>query len=160
MAQEKESSAGEQTHIVETKAGVVKITQPKGHHHKGVTVLFNTDDVVRDQVGGFTNFLREYAVVGLAVGFIIGQQANAVVKQLVASFVDPLVKMWFGHDLSDQVAIVHHDHSPVQIPWGLFVYTLLEFFLVAVVVYLLIKLFRLDKLRKVEATPIDTTAKK
>lgn len=141
--------------VVETKNGEIKIMQPGNSHkksrkHRGVTVLLDTDDVVRGQVGGFTNFLREYAVVGLAVGFIVGQQANAVVKQLVNSFVDPLVQVWFGQDLSSRVAIVHHLGQPVKVPWGIFVYTLIEFFLVLITLYLLIKLFRLDKLRKTD----------
>lgn len=148
MTDEKGSTTQTQTKVVETASGEVKITQPKGHKHHGVTVLLDTDDFAREQVGGFTNFLREYAVVGLAIGFIVGQQASAVVKQLVASFVDPLVKMWFGENLSDRVAIVHHDTSPVQIPWGLFVYTLIEFFLVLILLYVLIKILRLDKLNK------------
>jgi len=146
---EKQSETTE-ARIVETKDGEVKVIQPKGRKHRGVTVLLDTDDVVREQVGGFTNFLRDYAVVGLAVGFIVGQQANAVVKQLVNSFVDPVVKVWFGQDLSSRVAIVHHNGQPVQLPWGAFVYVLIEFFLVLITLYLLIKLFKLDKLRKLD----------
>lgn len=138
----------EQVHVVQTNTGDVKITQPKGTKHKGITVLLESDEVLRGQVGGFTNFLREYAVVGLAVGFVVGQQANAVAKQLVTSFVDPLVKVWFGQDLSSRTLIVHHHNAPVQIPWGAFVYTLFEFFVVVAAIYLIIKLFRLDKLKK------------
>jgi len=137
-----------ETKVVETKDGDVKITQPKGRHHKGVTVLLDSDDLVREQVGGFANFLRDYAVVGLAVGFIVGQQANAVVKQLVASFLDPWVKIIFGQDLSTRVAHFHHGTAPVAVPWGAFVYTLIEFFLVLISIYVIIKIFQLDKLKK------------
>lgn len=136
------------THIIASKDGMVKITQPKNHKHKGVTVLFDTDDVIRAQAGGFANFLREYAVVGLAVGFIAGQQANTVVKQLVASFVDPWVQILFGQNLSSWAGHFHHDNTTVLVPWGLFVYDIIEFFLVLLVVYAVVKLFRLDKFRK------------
>jgi large conductance mechanosensitive channel len=142
------SNPQNQTKVTETKDGSIKITQPKGRKHKGVTVLLDTDDVLRAQAGGFANFLREYAVVGLAVGFIVGQQANGVAKQLVTSFLDPLVQVWFGQDLSSRVATVHHHSQPVRVPWGAFVYTLIEFFFVVIVIYALVKLFRLDKLRK------------
>lgn len=137
--------------VIENKDGSVTVTRPKGRPRRGVTVLLGQpDDVLREQVGGFTNFLREYAVVGLAVAFIVGQQANGVAKQLVTSFLDPLVKMWFGQDLSSRVATVHHHNAPIQIPWGAFVYVLIEFFFVVIVIYLLVKIFRLDKLRKKE----------
>jgi large conductance mechanosensitive channel len=140
-----------QMNIVENKDGSVTVMQPKGHKHKGVTVLLDSDDVLREQVGGFANFLRDYAVVGLAIGFIVGQQANAVVKQMVASFVDPWAKIVFGQDLSTRVAHFHHGRTPVPLPWGAFVYTLIEFFLVLITIYILIKLFRLDKLRQKKA---------
>lgn len=123
----------------------VVVVDKQGRHHRGVKVLLDTDDVLRDQVGGFTRFLQDYAVVGLALGFIVGQQANGVVKQFVASFLDPFVEFLFGQDLSDRVAIVHHHQQAVKIPWGGFVYTLIEFFFVLLTMYAVIKLFRLDK---------------
>jgi hypothetical protein len=84
-----------QTQVVATRDGIVRITQkPKKHH--GVALVLDSDDIVREQVGGFTNFLREYAVVGLAVGFVVGQEANAVAKQLVASFIEPWLQAIFG----------------------------------------------------------------
>ncbi|MGH7240702.1 MAG: MscL family protein [Candidatus Saccharimonadales bacterium] len=123
----------------------VVVVDKQGKRHKGVTMLFETDDVVREQVGGFSRFLQDYAVVGLALGFIVGQQANGVVKQFVASFLDPLVEFLFGQDLSDRVAIVHHHQQAVKIPWGAFVYTLLEFFFVLIAMYAVIKIFKLDR---------------
>ena len=134
--------------VIEHKDGSVTVMQPKPRRHRGVAVVLDTDDVLRQQASGFTNFLREYAVVGLAVGFIAGQQANGVVKQLVASFVDPWVKILFGQDLSTRAAHFHHHSQVVLLPWGAFVYVLIEFFLVLLVVYLVIKVFRLDKFRK------------
>ena len=40
-----------------------------------------TDEVVRDQVNGFVGFIREHAIVGLAVGFIIGTYINTTTKK-------------------------------------------------------------------------------
>jgi large conductance mechanosensitive channel len=137
-----------QTKVIESKDGTVKVVQPKGHKHHGVTVLLDSDDIVREQVGGFANFLREYAVVGLAIGFIVGQQANTLVKQLVASFIEPWVEVLFGTDLSKKAATLHHGHTPVSLPWGAFVYALIEFFFIVIGIYLVVKLFRLDKLKK------------
>ena len=143
-----EEAKQSQVKVTESADGSVKITQPKGHHHTGVTVLLGSDDAVRHQAAGFVHFLQDYAVVGLALGFIVGQQANGVVKQFVASFVDPLSQLWLGLDLSKQTATVHHDQTAVAVPWGAFVYVLLEFFLVLLVMYAVIKLFKLDRLVK------------
>jgi len=137
-----------ETKVVQTASGEVRVTQPKGQRHHGVTVLLDSDDILREQVGGFTNFLREYAVVGLAIGFIIGQQANAVVKQLVVSFVQPWLQMLFGKDLGKRTATIYHGTTPIAVPWGAFVYTFIEFLFVAVTIYVVVKLFRLDKLKK------------
>lgn len=54
------------------------------------TILDEPDEAVKRQVDGFVTFLREKAVVGLAVGFIIGQQAQGLIKQLVDSFSKPI----------------------------------------------------------------------
>lgn len=142
-----------QTKIVETKNGDVKVVQPQGHKHTGITVLLDSDDIVRHQATGFANFLREYAVVGLAIGFIVGQQANTVVKQLVASFIEPWVEVIFGQDLSTRAATLHHGTSPVKLPWGAFIYSIIEFFFVVLGIYLVVKLFRLDKLKKPKDEP-------
>jgi large conductance mechanosensitive channel len=145
-----------ETHIIETKHGPVKITQPAGTRHHGIKVVLDTDDVVREQATGFANFIRDYAVVGLAVGFVVGQQANAVMKQMVTSFVDPLSRMWFGQKLSSRTLTIHHEGQPIAMPWGAFVYILLEFFIVVIVIYALVKLFKLDRLKK----PPESNAKK
>jgi large-conductance mechanosensitive channel len=131
--------------VTENKDGSVTVTQPKGKRHHGVAVVLDGDDVLRGQVGGFVNFLQDYAVVGLALGFIVGQQANGVVKQFVASFLDPLTTVWFGQDLSTRTAILHHNAAVVKVPWGAFVYSLIEFFLVLIAMYAIIKIFKLDR---------------
>lgn len=151
MTENKSSEAPKtETQVVKTSAGDVHITQPankKGHKPK-ITVLLESDDIVRHQAKGFVNFLQEYAVVGLALGFIVGQQANGVVKQFVASFLDPLSTVWFGQNLSAQAATLHHNHTAVKVPWGAFLYVFIEFFIVLIVIYALIKLFRLDRFTK------------
>lgn len=137
-----------ETHVMQTKDGTVKITQPTGHKHKGITVILDSDDVIREQVGGFASFLRDYAVVGLAIGFIIGQQANGVAKQLVDTFINPWIQIIFGQSLSTRAATFHHGTDVVKLPWGALVYATIQFFVILAFIYLLIKLFRFDKLKK------------
>ncbi len=149
MTENTHDSNQTETHVVQTKDGNIHVTQPKdSKKHSRITVLLEPDDLVRGQAAGFVNFLRDYAVVGLALGFIIGQQANGVVKQFVASFIDPLSTVWFGQNLSTQKAILHHGNAIVKVPWGAFVYVLLEFFFVVIAMYAVVKVFKLDHLSK------------
>jgi large-conductance mechanosensitive channel len=139
-----------ETQVVHTQAGDLHITQhaaPKGRKPKITVLLEQPDDVIRNQVGGFVNFLREHAVVGLAVGFIIGQQAQGLIKQLVDSFVTPLLSVWFGSNLKDKKFFIGGVH-PEGVTWGMFVYTFINFLFVLLFIYVIIRLFNLDKLDK------------
>ena len=97
---------------------------------------------------GFVDFLRERAVVGLAVGFVIGSQAQTVVKQLVSSFIDPAFKLLFGQNLSSRSFVLNLHHRHAQFGWGVFVYDLLDFLFLLIIIYLIIKIFKLDRLEK------------
>lgn len=99
-------------------------------------------------VGGFADFLREYTVVTLAIGFVIATQVQGLVKQLVAGFIDPFSKLMFGHALSNRTFTLHWHTRAANFAWGGFVYTLIDFLFVLVVIFLMIKIFRLDKLNK------------
>ena len=97
---------------------------------------------------GFIGFIRENAVVGLAVGFVIGAQVQSVVKQLIASFVDPLFQLLFGKALSQRTAVFHLNGHTADFAWGSFAYVLIDFLFVLLAVYLIIKILKLDKLDK------------
>ena len=100
-------------------------------------------------VSGFTEFLRQNAIVGLAVGFVIGTQVQGLVKQLIASFIDPLTALLFGGvALSSRVFTLHLGHQSAKFGWGALVYALIDFLFVLAVIYGIIKLFQLDKLDK------------
>ena len=125
---------------VEMKAQV-KSGKMKG---RTVTVLMDADDAVKDQVNGFVDFLRERAVVGLAIGFVAGTQAQAVVKQLIDSFITPAFTLIFGSALQKQKFTI----GEAQFGWGMMVYALINLFFVLAAIYILVKLFKLDKLDK------------
>lgn len=99
-------------------------------------------------VGGFVNFLREHAVVGLAIAFIIGLQAQTLVKQLVGSFIDPAFQLFFGQSLQSRTFVLSFDGRNIDFGWGSFVYQLLDFIFVLAAIYAIVKLFSLDKLDK------------
>jgi large conductance mechanosensitive channel len=118
--------------------------KPKHHHH----LELEPDELVREQVGGFVHFLRDYAVVGLAVGFIIGVQAQTVIKQLIESFITPLINVLVGENFQNKSLTISSGENTSKLAYGKFLYVLLNFVIVMLFIYLLVKLFKLDKLNK------------
>lgn len=107
------------------------------------------NETVGKQVGGFVTFLREHAIVGLAVGFVLATQVQSVVKQLIASFIDPVFQLFFGGQaLSKRSVVWHFGGRSAPFGWGAFVYALIDFVFVAIAIYAIIKIFKLDKLDK------------
>lgn len=134
-----------ETHDMDGAKVTVKQTkaQAESPSHPHITVLLDDpQDAVRQQVGGFVHFLREKAVVGLAVGFIVGQQAQGLIKQLVDSFINPWLNIIVGSKLQDRHAVVAGE----TFAWGKFVYVFVNFLLVLFAIYFIIKFFKLDKL--------------
>lgn len=99
-------------------------------------------------VNGFMDFLREYGVVGLAIGFVIGLQAQNLMRQLVSSFIDPAFKLLFGEALSTRSFTLTYHGRTAEFPWGAFVYILMNFIFVLITIYLIFRLLKLDKLSK------------
>lgn len=128
-------------------AGTPAAARPQ-HRHAVATILEDPDDLVRLQLGGFITFLREHAVVGVAIGFIVGLQAQTLIRQLVDSFITPFLTLLVGHDLQNRSFAVGSGADRVTFPWGAFVYALVDFLVVLLFIYLVVKLFRLDKLDK------------
>lgn len=110
------------------------------------SVLLETDDIVRDQFGGFIAFIREHAIVGVAIGFVVGQQAQGVIKQLIASFIDPAFQLFFGTKLSTLTFTLRLGDNSANFGWGGMVYILLNLLFVLLTIYIIIKMFKLDKL--------------
>ncbi len=149
-------SKAEQKEAAKLGQVAVKVKTRAGRH---VTVFMDADDAVRDQVGGFVTFVREHAVVGLAIGFIIGTQAQAVIKQLVDSFITPALTVLLGGALTKRAFVLGGE----QFKWGAMVYALINLIFVLIAIYLLLKIFKLDKLDKPKDKPAPadkSTAKK
>jgi large-conductance mechanosensitive channel len=134
-----------QPDLVEMKAKV-KSGKMKG---RTVTVLTEADDTVREQLGGFVDFVREHAIVGLAVGFVAGAQAQTVVKQLIDSFITPSINLIIGGAALDKRKFyLHLFNNGQDFYWGKMVLVLVNLFVVLATIYIMIKLLKLDKLDK------------
>lgn len=93
---------------------------------------------------GFVDFIREQGVVGLAVGFILGGAVSKVVSSLVSDIINPIVGVVLGAagDLSSLSLAI----GPIKIHYGNFLAVLVDFVIIAAVVYFGVKGLRLDKL--------------
>lgn len=99
---------------------------------------------------GFMDFIREQGVVGLAVGFVLGAQVKVLVDSLVASFINPLLGLVLPGQgsLSDRVFVLTIGSKQAAFTWGVFVFQLITFVIVAAVVYMIVHKLKLDKLDK------------
>jgi large conductance mechanosensitive channel len=100
---------------------------------------------MNQKLKGFMDFIRNQGVVGLAVGFILGGAVSKMVTSLVDNIINPLVGALLGKvDLIDKAVNIGN----VSLKYGAFVSTLVDFIIIAAVVYYGVKALGLDKLDK------------
>ena len=88
----------------------------------------------KNMVEDFKRFLKDYNVMGLAVAFIMGIYLGALVGALVTDLVMPIVELFMPEDLNwEELAI-----GPFRI--GHFIGEVITFLIVALVIFLLVKL--------------------
>lgn len=95
---------------------------------------------------GFLNFIREKGVVGLAVGFILGGAISKVVASLVEDIINPILGIIMGSAAGLEKAVLKIGSA--EIMWGSFISVLIDFLVIALVVYYGVKKLGLDKLDK------------
>lgn len=94
----------------------------------------------------FLDFIRERAVVGLAIGFILGGAVSQLVNSFINDIINPIVGLLLG-----QVHGLKGASLPffgAEILWGNFLVTLINFIIMAMVVFFGFKVLRLEKLDK------------
>lgn len=95
---------------------------------------------------GFIDFIRKQGVIGLAIGFILGGAVSKVVSALVTDVINPIIGIFLGKtgNLTNAALSI----GPAKILWGNFISVLIDFLIIALVVYFGVKLLKLDKLDK------------
>jgi large conductance mechanosensitive channel len=108
-------------------------------------------------LGEFREFIARGNVIDLAVGVIIGAAFNDIVKSLVDQIVMPPVGMLLsGVDFSHLQWVLKPDNPAtkenelVAIQYGAFLNILIRFFIVAWVVFLLVKVVNIVRRREAE----------
>lgn len=105
---------------------------------------------MNSRLQGFMEFVREQGVVGLAVGLAIGTQAGILVKDIIASLVDPIIGLLIGNSDGLRAAAwgVEIFGRTATFKFGQLMYSTLVFLAVCAVVYFVVQGLGLDKLDK------------
>jgi|SRR5680860_723459 len=97
-------------------------------------------------MSGFINFIREQGVVGLAVGFILGGAVSKVVAAFVTDIINPIIGVALGVAGGLDTAMLRIGSA--EILYGDFISVVIDFLIIALVVYYGVKVLGLDKLDK------------
>ena len=98
------------------------------------------------QFKGFVEFIREQGVIGLAIGLVLGIAIKDVVNALVEDFINPIIGLLLGGagNLDEYQLTI----GSVTFAWGNFLGVLIDFIIIAAVIFYLVKGLKLDGLDK------------
>lgn len=101
---------------------------------------------LKNTVLGFMDFVREQGIVGIVVAFMLGGAISKVVTSMVNDLVNPLLGLLLGTvgNLRDAYFMV----GSAKVMWGNFVNSLIDFLVIATIVYFGVKKLGLDRLDK------------
>lgn len=114
---------------------------------------------------GFVKEFKEFAMKGnlvdIAVAFVMGAAFGKVITTFTTGIIAPLIGMLGGADLSDKKYVLKEavadssgkvETAAVTVDWGLFLTAVIDFLIVAFVMFLIIKGINSIK-KKEEAAP-------
>ncbi len=84
----------------------------------------------------FKEFLNEYKVVGLAIAFITGVAATSLIQSLVNNIIMPMITPFIPNGAWQTATF---SLGPIVIGWGAFLGALINFIIVALVVFIIAK---------------------
>lgn len=102
-------------------------------------------------VRGFVEFVRQQGVVGLAVGFVLGVAAKGVVDAFVNNIVNPIVGLYGnGGELAGKYWCMKNvaDQCTNKFGYGAVINQIINFLVVAIFIYFVLRMLKLDKLDK------------
>lgn len=104
------------------------------------------------QVKSFMEFIRTQGVIGLAVGLVLGGAVSILVKSLVDNVIMPPLGLLLGSaeglkGLTWTMGITAAG-KPATLQYGVFLNDFINFVVIALVIYALVRLLKVDKLDK------------
>ena len=119
----------------------------------------------------FKEFAMKGNLVDIAVAFVMGAAFSKVVTAFTGGLIAPLVGLLSGEDLSTNVivlkkavpeikdaagTVITPGHAEVALRWGAFLTAVIDFIIVAFVMFLMIKAINTLKKKEPEAAPPPT----
>ncbi|OIP58968.1 MAG: large conductance mechanosensitive channel protein MscL [Candidatus Moranbacteria bacterium CG_4_10_14_3_um_filter_45_9] len=101
---------------------------------------------IKEHMSGFVDFIRKQGVVGVAVGFVLAGAVAKMVTALVTDVINPLIGLVLVN--AENLKNAKFTIRNVEILWGDFVSTAIDFLIIALVVYFAIKLLGIDTTKK------------
>jgi len=104
--------------------------------------------VGKKQVKGFMDFIKSQGVMGLAVGLVLGAAVTSLVKSIIDNLIMPPIGFVLGsaNGIKDLRFILGTTPSgeTVTMPVGMFLNELINFCVIAFVVYVIVKLLHVE----------------
>ena len=99
---------------------------------------------IKGGTNGFMTFIKEQNIVGLAVGLVLGTHAGALVNSLVNNVFMPPIGLLLGSTEGLKGWTIPIGETGAVLALGAFLNDLINFIILAFVIYLVIKLLKLD----------------
>jgi large conductance mechanosensitive channel len=97
-------------------------------------------------ISEFKEFLKEYKILGLAIAFVIGVASTVLIQSFVNDIIMPLITPFIPGGAWKTATF---SIGPVVIAWGSFLAALINFLIIAFVVFIIAKkLFKEEKVSK------------
>jgi large conductance mechanosensitive channel len=108
--------------------------------------LLKIEYLAKEKVTGFFDFIRTQGVIGLAIGFMLGDKIKNLVNSFVTDILNPFLVMASGSvgSLTDAKIQIFG----AEVMWGRFTSTFIDFLIMAAIIYFIFKGLGLDKLDK------------
>src|SRR5680860_172953 len=106
----------------------------------------------KSQIKSFLDFIRTQGVIGLAVGLVLGGAVGVLVKSLVDNVVMPPLGLLLGsaEGLKGLAWTLGKADSgdPAVLHYGIFLNDFINFAVIALVIYLILRLLRVEQFDK------------
>jgi large conductance mechanosensitive channel protein len=99
-------------------------------------------------IQGFLEFIRGYGVIAIAIGLFLGASLKSIVDSLTQNVINPIIGALTNNvNLNSASACIKSVNGICQsnIKYGAVLSTIISFLIAAFIVYLIVKILRLDK---------------
>ncbi len=104
------------------------------------------------QIKSFMEFIRTQGVIGLAIGLVLGGAVGILVKSLVDNVIMPPIGLLLGsaEGLKGLAWTLGTTNTglPAELKYGTFLNDFINFVVIALVIYALVRLLKVDRLDK------------